>query len=266
MAERRKFRLTGAGGRVLARFAGLGAIGEEKLAAARLLHAAGLTPEPLALRRGFLLERWIEGDRLDTASASGEPPVGHLGRYLGFRARALQARDEDGASLAALGHMAITNATELGGDALGDLVSEQLAGIDDLAGLVPVRVDGRLHAWEWLRRPDGSLCKTDALDHAVAHDLIGCQDIAWDVAGAAVEFALSEQDAALLRAAVEAEAGRAVDPRAVAAFRLCYAAFQAASWSMIGERGSPQVAALVDRYVADLRRSAGAIAPAQTAA
>ena len=38
---------------------------------------------------------------------------------------------------------------------------------------------------------DPTLLKTDALDHSEGHDLIGCQDIAWDVVGAATELELS---------------------------------------------------------------------------
>ena len=87
--ERMKVRLAGpargSGGRFLARFAGLGATGTAKLVVARRLHAAGFCPEPLALRSGFLLERWVEGAPLGPGE---RPPLDHLARYLGFRARA----------------------------------------------------------------------------------------------------------------------------------------------------------------------------------
>ena len=56
-----------------------------------------------------------------------------------------------------------------------------------------VETDNRLHAWEWLHTPDGRLLKTDALDHHAGHDLIGCQDITWDIAGATVELDLSDR-------------------------------------------------------------------------
>ncbi len=55
-----------------------------------------------------------------------------------------------------------------------------------------VRTDNRLDRGEWLRLRDGRLIKTDALDHHQGHDLIGCQDPAWDVAGAVVEFGLDD--------------------------------------------------------------------------
>ena len=121
--------------------------------------------------------------------------------------------------------MAVFNAAVLGGDALGGRVDAGLAGLERLA-TVPVRIDGRLHPWEWRRTPDGRLVKTDALDHAAAHDLVGCQDIAWDVAGAIVEFGLSDAAAETLRRAVAEAAGRRLPAEAVAAYRLCYAAFQ----------------------------------------
>ena len=42
---------------------------------------------------------------------------------------------------------------------------------------------------EWIRTTSGWI-KTDALDHHNDHLLPGNQDIAWDIAGAAVEFGL----------------------------------------------------------------------------
>ena len=58
---------------------------------------------------------------------------------------------------------------------------------------------------------DGHLLKTDALDHHAAHDLVGCQDIAWDIAGAAVELDLAPAERDRLRTIVETEADRPVD-------------------------------------------------------
>ena len=122
-----------------------------------------------------------------------------------------------------------------------------------------MRIDGRLHRWEWRRTPDGRLVKTDALDHAAGHDLVGCQDIAWDVAGAAVEFDLADAETERLRAAVARAAGRPVSAAAVAAFRLCYAAFQGGLWRMLGEPG-PATEAAVARYTAALGAAADAAA------
>jgi hypothetical protein len=41
----------------------------------------------------------------------------------------------------------------------------------------------------------GRLLKTDALDHHARHDLVGCQDVPWDIVGVTVELGLSQTDA-----------------------------------------------------------------------
>src|SRR5690606_19578474 len=82
--ERRKVRLTTSSGTYIARFAGLGGLGEEKLRTGRLLGGAGYTAEPLALRRGFLLERWLLGVPLTRADVA-DPRFGRtLADYLAF--------------------------------------------------------------------------------------------------------------------------------------------------------------------------------------
>ncbi|HVH04241.1 MAG TPA: hypothetical protein VM891_15075, partial [Amaricoccus sp.] len=256
VAERLKIRLAGPRGRFLARFAGLGDVGEAKLDLARRLHAAGFAPEPLALRRGFLLERWVEGTALPPVA--GPALLAHLARYLGFRARNFPA-DGDGADPAELRRMAVVNAAALEDDALAERVDRRLAGLERLS-LVPVRIDGRLHPWEWRRTAGGAIVKTDALDHAAAHDLVGCQDIAWDIAGASVEFDLGQGPTEALRRAVAEIAGRPVPAEAVAACRLCYAAFQGGLWRMTGEAGpdgAPRTGRQIGRYRAALRRAAG---------
>ncbi|HEX3699831.1 MAG TPA: hypothetical protein VHV27_04070 [Phenylobacterium sp.] len=231
--ERRKYRLLTGEGAYVARFAGLGAVGAAKLARARLLAAEGFVPEPLALRRGFLLEPWLTGGPLDPAETRRPRFLANLARYLGFRARCLPAGPEAGATLEELREMTVCNVAELWGQDCAKTVRERLAGLPRLAGeLRRVYVDGRLQLWEWLRRPDGTLCKTDALDHAEAHDLVGCQDIAWDIAGAAVEFGLSPQQTRDLATEVAKLSDQAVNPEAVAGFQLCYAALQAGAWSL----------------------------------
>jgi hypothetical protein len=253
--ERLKHRLHTASGRWLARFAGLGAVGEAKFERARALHQAGFTPEPLALRRGFLLERWEDGAR--GAALPRAHVVERLAAYLAFRAAAFPALAHEGASREALAEMARVNTAE----ALGEAAAASLAPrLERLAALAPVgrpvHVDGRLHAWEWLRTPDGLLLKTDALDHSAAHDLVGCQDITWDLAGAAVEFGLAPAEIARLCDAVAAATGERPQPAALAFHEVCYAAFQVGYWRMAEAAAPPQeqprLAAQAARYRARL--------------
>jgi hypothetical protein len=129
--------------------------------------------------------------------------------------------------------MAVCNAAELFGQDCAKAVGERLAELPRFAGeLRPVYVDARLQPWEWLRRVDGTLCKTDAVDHAEAHDLVGCQDIAWDVAGASIEFSLSPQETRDLAAEVATTGGRVADAELIEGLKLCYAALQIGAWTM----------------------------------
>jgi hypothetical protein len=92
--------------------------------------------------------------------------------------------------------------------------------------VVPVAVDARLQRWEWRLGADGRPIKTDAVDHHAAHDLVGCQDIVWDIAGAAIEFEFDAAATECLCQAVEEASGRAALRAVLPMMRLCYAAFQ----------------------------------------
>lgn len=255
--ERLKFRLHTASGCWLAKFAGLGRTGEAKLARAQLLHRGGFTPEPLALRRGFLLERWEDGARI--GGVERDRLVDHLAAYLAFRAAALPAAAHEGAGRRQLAEMARVNTAE----ALGEPAAALGARLDVLAHAPAgrrVHVDARLHAWEWLRTPDGLLFKTDALDHSAAHDLVGCQEIAWDIAGAAVEFDLGPGEIARLCDAIAAATGERPHADALAFHAVCYPAFQAGYWRMAESAAAPEerprLAAQTARYVRRLAAAA----------
>ncbi len=223
--ERLKFRITTPDGRYLLKFAGHGVVGEEKLEMARALHDAAFGPEPLALIDGFIATRWVDGEPGVKDLPRGEI-VGHLGRYLAFRAAAFPAPADAGAPLPALVDMARHNLLEAGTNAAAELDNYDL---DRLSrGWRPVRIDGRLHAWEWIVDPHGRLLKLDSLDHHAAHDLIGCQDIAWDLAGAIVEFDLDAGEQAEVLHAF----GHPVDPEALSLARLLYLGFQVGLWTM----------------------------------
>ncbi|MFL6752926.1 MAG: hypothetical protein ACJ8FL_06870 [Sphingomicrobium sp.] len=220
----RKFLSRGTGRAMLLKFAGLGAIGERKLAMARALHRAGLTPEPLGLVHGFLVERW----RDDAAPlARGEKPLAEIARYIAARAQLFPAGAGEGAPLARLQQMIRRNVClALGEDAARALDCWE-PGLERLERrVVRVRTDNRLDRQEWLRVPGGALLKADALDHHLAHDLVGCQDMAWDVAGAAVEFSLSEAEAAELIRLTERASARPVEPDLLQFYRLAYLAFR----------------------------------------
>jgi hypothetical protein len=230
--ERRKYRVETDEGAFLLKFAGLGADGEAKLRRARRLHEGGFTAEPMGLVHGFLVERWVKGEPLVPNAARQEVLIERLADYLGFRARHLPEEDLDGADAEMLRTMIRRN---LGLVGLDEVAERACAALPSQRALRPMVVDGRLHAWEWIRTEDGRLVKTDALDHCQAHDLVGAQDLAWDVAGAAVEFGLDAEETERLRTRVEASAGHTIERRAVSALTAAYLAFQIGWWRMAAE-------------------------------
>jgi hypothetical protein len=125
-----------------------------------------------------------------------------------------------------------------------------------------VHVDARLHPWEWLLTPDGLILKADAHDHSTAHDLVGAQEIAWDIAGAKLEFELTPDEFCRVREAVRAATGERPHPGALLFFEICYAAFQAGYWRMAEATSGPaerlRQAAQAERYVRQLGKLAQA--------
>jgi hypothetical protein len=220
--EARKYLLHGSRGKFIAKFAGLDGAAQGKLQRARALHEAGFSPEPIALRYGFLVERYCDGTR------ANDVPVAHLADYCGFRQRHFSA--PAGSTLVQLLEMATYNLGQVDRE-LSELAARRWD--NDLVGSLqhvvePVHVDGRLHWWEWLCC-DGIILKTDAVDHSQAHDLVGCQDILWDVAGAVVELPhIAEQEADLASGFCGNQSRRDL----LQFLKLCYAAFQLGWWSM----------------------------------
>ncbi len=237
--ERIKYLASQGGDRRLLKFAGLGAIGTRKLEMARALYSAGFTPEPLELVHGFLAERWM-GDAQPLGVT--EKPVEEIGQYLGARLRLFPAREGAGATVDQLIAMCHRNISL----ALGDEAVRRLPGWDAVVlsrRLARVRTDNKLDRAEWKRLPDRRLLKTDALDHHQTHDLVGCQDIAWDVAGAIVEFDLDGQEADRLIAATAC----AIDADLLDFYRVAYPAFRLGQATLCGGNA--------DRYSRVLRRN-----------
>jgi hypothetical protein len=259
--ERRKYLMRSITGEWLLKFAGLGRYGEEKLAIARVLAQADFTPHVAGLRHGFLIERWVaEARALDPHAFDRERLIHHLGRYLGFRARHLPAA-RPGASPETLWTMAARNAGLVFGDQAARALDRWKARLPGLARHVrPIRGDNRLHAWEWLV-VEGRLIKSDALDHHAAHDLVGCQDLAWDIAGATIEFGLRTEECDRLCAVAEREAGQALVPKLIDFLKIAYLGFQLGSYVLAARANAHEpgeamrLRAQAGRYSEALRHS-----------
>jgi hypothetical protein len=228
--ERRKYLLHSQRGTFLLKFAGLGSAGDEVFRRARVLANGGFAPETLGLRNGFLVMRWLEARVPERRGSALEDEVA---RYVAFRSRALPAAPQTGATPPKLLEMAIRNTSLALGDAAGRALERWRPRLDQLgADTVRVETDNRMHRWEWLELPDGHLLKTDGAEHCRAHDLVGCQDAAWDLVGAAVELDL---DLSTLLRRFRAHDGRGGAPELLAFARPCYLAFQLGACTIAAE-------------------------------
>lgn len=269
--ERRKFLLRAGGKTWLLKFSGLGREGARKLAMGKALATAGFMPQIAGMRHGFLVEAWRDDARplderggLDGGGLDRVRFFDRVADYLAFRARRFPA-GAAGASPATLLEMATHNAAQSLGEDVRPMLQRWTAKLPALAAAAhPVAVDGRMHPHEWIQTPGGGWLKTDALDHHAAHDLVGCQDIAWDIAGAAAEFEMSDGEVERLREGVERRVGRAVSPHLVGFCRTAYLAFQLGRsvlaceqlGGMADEQNRLQTDA--DRYEKALRQQLGA--------
>jgi hypothetical protein len=211
--ERRKYLFHSDGQARIAKFSGIGSRGYELFARSQELANSGFAPPTVAQKHGFMISDWIE--RAQTIDRSALFTM--IARYLAFRAANWPA-PQSGATAQELADMARFNT----GDRWRSL-DASLSAAMDLAR--PVVTDNRMHAWEWIATADGRILKADAVDHHCAHDLIGCQDIAWDLAGAIVELDATEGEAAMLQHSLERSLGRAWSAGIMRFYALCYLAF-----------------------------------------
>jgi len=225
--ERRKFLLRSADGTFLLRFAGLGRHGDACLRRATALADAGFAPPVLGLRHGFLVERWLEDAMPLDPRAGRSGFVARLAAYLAFRAKHL-AVESGGADATELLCMARRNIGLVLGEEPESKKVTALTPFDPGAlngRICRFATDNRMHAWEWLRLPEGRIVKADAYDHCAGHDLIGCQDIAWDAVGARFEFSLDDSEFGELIDRL-GTFGVRLDTQVMAFYAPCYLAFQ----------------------------------------
>jgi hypothetical protein len=215
-------------GRWLVKFEGLGPYGTAVHARAEALASAGLAPRPAGPPddRGFVAYPFPAGRPLDPG-ARDSSVLAALGRYCATRAALFPAPEPDPPE--GLEAMARHNVAVVTGRPLPDGWRLPRARM--------VIADGKMQAYEWLRAPDGALLKVDGASHGDDHLYPGPTDIAWDLAGAAVEWELSESEEAALLAAYRHAAGE--DPGArLAPYRIAYAAFRAC-WCVLAAQAAP---------------------------
>ena len=251
MQERRKFLLRSTEGTYLLKFVGLGGFGDAALRDASDLHRQGFGPEVLGRRLGFMVSRWEDRSTIQQAPVDRADFLALLAAYLGFRT-SLPPDDASRANLAALAEMTAHNVAASLGPQRAEMWRRRYGEIDRLPAPRPVRTDNRLQVWEWIRTEAGLLLKTDGSDHCRAHDLVGCQDIVWDLAGAKVEYDLSTDELDALVTEVDRCSPTPVSRTLLDWTIPAYLAFQTGLWSMAKDRAEvaeqQRIEILLDRY------------------
>ena len=245
--ERLKYISEGNGSGRLFKFEGLGHYGGRVLERQQLLVAGGFGASARAESDGFVSYPLIARRPMTTADLSARM-LTRMAEYCAFRAAAFSVPD---VHLGPLREMAEHNLRELGFDLPVALELER-----------PVIADGRMQPHEWILRPEGNVIKTDGASHGDDHFYPGPTDIAWDLAGAIVEWRMNDEQSAQLLFDYQRTSGD--DARArIGAFIRAYAAFRCAYCRMAANAmaGSPEQGRL-DRaaqgYSALLAAEAGA--------
>jgi hypothetical protein len=168
--------------RWLFKFEGFGRFGQEILHRAGMVAEAGFGTAAEEVGDGMVRYPFITGTALRAGEVTGEL-LDRMAEYSAFRLAELGVRESP--------------STQLPGMVRFNL--EQEFGVEinldeQLQSERQVLVDGRMQPHEWIRSDTGELLKVDAYSHGDDHFFPGPTDIAWDLAGAIVEWNL-EPDA-----------------------------------------------------------------------
>jgi hypothetical protein len=206
--------------RFLFKFEGFGQFGEEVLSRAHTLARAGFGCLAHDADDGMVCYPVIQGPVADTTDVSRQQLTA-LARYCAFRAVEFRNPDAPASQLPAM--LGFNTLHEFG----VDLGSE----IDELCTREPILTDGRMQPHEWIRQPGGNFVKVDAYTHGDDHFFPGPTDIAWDLAGAMVEWNLDKNGAEFLLSEFRRISG--IDrTHAISAFVLGYTVFRLAYFKM----------------------------------
>ena len=164
------------------KFEGMGPIGSEVRERAFALAAAGFSPPVKDAGDGFLSYHVIDGTHLQR-QAVNPSVLEQIAHYCAFRVSEFRCASSNDSELRSMVHFNVQQ--EFGHEP--KLQPEQLSTIDS------VLVDGRMQPYEWIMSRSGELFKTDAISHGDNHFFPGPCDIAWDLAGTAVEWNLNRE-------------------------------------------------------------------------
>jgi hypothetical protein len=209
----------------LYKFEGFGHFGRAIADRVRCLHAAGFTIAHNGNDCGFARYDVVHGRMLGHDDL-GTAMIARIADYCALRTKQIAA---DNTQPSQLGEMLRWNwLTEFG--------RELPSHVGDLAVELPTVCDSRMAPHEWLQVEDGTVLKLDCGSHGDDHFFPGPCDIAWDLAGASVEWGMDSPAREALISRYEQQSNDRVRTR-IAAYELAYAVFRMA-WSKMAAEAS----------------------------
>jgi hypothetical protein len=196
------------------KFEGMGPLGSQVRERAFILAEGGFSPAVADAGNGFLSYQTLEGRNLrkqDVRTAVLE----RIAHYCSFRLSNF--------SYSPTSNSELTNMLEF--NVQQEFGREIRLDPALLGSTNPVLADGRMQPFEWMVSPRGELLKTDSISHGDNHFFPGPCDIAWDLAGAIVEWDLSFEAAEFLVRNFHRLSGIDVSPK-LNAYILAYCVFR----------------------------------------
>ncbi|HVN20947.1 MAG TPA: hypothetical protein VMU05_19330 [Dongiaceae bacterium] len=227
------------------KFEGLGHHGERARERASALFDAGFSPPFTDAGQGMSQYEFVIGPLLAASNVSKEI-LDQIARYCAYRASEFGAKQQ----LEPLEEMVGHNLAQVFGRML-----ELPSGI--YASRAPVIVDARMQPHKWVMSKTGKLLKVDGAADGEGHFLPGPTDIAWDLAGAIVEWNLSRDAEEYLVAEFHKQGGRSSEPQ-LSFFVLAYTLFRVSFSQMaLNSTGNQAEKARLERAVLFYRTKVG---------
>ena len=205
--------------RWLFKFEGFGRYGDDVLQRAGALATAGFAVIAKDGGDGMVRYPFVQGRILRRDSISREV-LDRMAEYCAFRSAEFTVSEAPPSQLA---EMVCFNVKQQFG--IDIEVGEQLRCER------PVLADGRMHPHEWIQSLDGGLVKVDGCTHGDDHFFPGPTDIAWDLAGAIVEWNLDQEASDYLLMRFQQRSGDGARGR-IPSYLLAYSVFRQAYCQM----------------------------------
>jgi hypothetical protein len=201
------------------KFEGLGRFGEEVLDRAQRLASAGFGPSAEDAGDGMIRYSMVPGNLLEPTDLSSAV-LDRIAQYCAFRKSEFSLPQQP-SQVAEMFRFNLLQAFDVDLNLDAELLTAKN----------PALVDGRMQPHEWIRRSDGRLVKVDACTHGDDHFFPGPTDIAWDLAGAIVEWNLDADATNFLLARYHCLTGDDPCPR-IPIYTLAYTIFRLAYCKM----------------------------------